>query len=188
MLRGWYKWKYRVPWVNSRGEEPQWLRHLRIGMFLAMTLSLVDFFVFRSGLTSLPLAGEIRFFGAGVSLLSLVLLTFVHRDLGKQFSTALEVQETGTLVTTGVYRWVRHPMYTVYFLLMFGGGLLSAHGGFLVFSLGIISSLIVLRVPYEEAMLAREFGDQWTEYCETTGRFTPIKALAKQVGIWITDE
>ena len=130
----------------------------------------------------------IRFGGAGLSGIALVLLGMVHRDLGKAFSTGLEVKSSGSLITSGVYRWVRHPMYTVYVLLMVGGGLLTNHGGFLLFSVSIILSLMVLRVPYEEAMLAREFGDQWVEYAEVTGRFTPFKSLGKYVGAWLSNE
>lgn len=188
VLRGWYKWKYRVPLVNLGGEELRWLRVLRTCLAIAMVVSLVDFFILRLGWMNLGLGPGIRYLGAGISTVALVLLGLVHRDLGKEFSTGLEVQVAGSLITTGVYKWMRHPMYTVYVLLMVGGGLLSNHGGFFLFSVTIILSLMILRVPYEEAMLAREFGDQWAEYAQDTGRFLPFKSLGKQIGAWFPNQ
>src|SRR5262249_44720405 len=50
--------------------------------------------------------------GAVTFALSLWLFYRTHKELGRNWSVTLEIRERHTLVTSGVYRYVRHPMYT----------------------------------------------------------------------------
>src|SRR5215472_12811743 len=54
--------------------------------------------------------------GTAVFVVALVLFYRTHRDLGRFWSVTLEIRQTHRLVTTGVYRHVRHPMYAAFFL------------------------------------------------------------------------
>src|SRR6202008_638924 len=58
-----------------------------------------------------PLPSFIRWGGAAVMVYSLWLFWRSHADLGQNWSVSLEVRENHELVTHGVYRWIRHPMY-----------------------------------------------------------------------------
>jgi protein-S-isoprenylcysteine O-methyltransferase Ste14 len=76
------------------------------------------------------------------------------------------------LVTTGPYRWLRHPFYVGVLLLVLACFLLAANwfmalAGFAVFA------LLAIRSPIEERKLAERFGDEYLAYRARTRRFLP---------------
>ncbi|RIL12128.1 isoprenylcysteine carboxylmethyltransferase family protein, partial [bacterium] len=77
-----------------------------------------------------------------------------------------------TLVTTGPYRWVRHPLYSVGVLFMLG--LSTLLGSWLIPVLAIPAMAgLMLRTPAEEAGLVARFGDGYRAYMARTGRYLP---------------
>jgi protein-S-isoprenylcysteine O-methyltransferase Ste14 len=92
--------------------------------------------------------------------------------LGRRFSALVAIQEDHALVTTGPYRWIRHPSYL--------GALLNATGWVLVFRsalgllvVGFVTALVVARIRTEEAMLESEFGTEYEAYRRRTWRLLP---------------
>ena len=61
--------------------------------------------------TFIPLGEWIQWLGIVMALVPIFYLVWVHRHLDKQWSLALEIQNDHKLITTGPYRYVRHPMY-----------------------------------------------------------------------------
>lgn len=111
--------------------------------------------------------------GAGLAFAGLLLFWRSHADLGRNWSPALEVRAAHTLVTRGVYRAVRHPMYAAIWLQSLAQPLLIQNwiGGALI--LAACTLLYFSRVPKEEAMMADQFGADWTAYAAKTGRIIP---------------
>ena len=73
-----------------------------------------------------------------------------------------------SLVTTGPYRFVRHPIYTAY-LLLFVGGLGALGSPVAVCVLALASwRFYVPRMAAEDDILAKEFGDKWRAYATAT--------------------
>lgn len=113
--------------------------------------------------------------GVGVLIFSLGiwLLWRSHADLGRQWSVNVELQEQHRLVTEGVFRRIRHPMYAAHLLWGLAQPLLLWNwlAGFsmLVFSL----PLYIYRIPREEKMMTDKFGDEYQEYMQSAGRFFP---------------
>lgn len=105
--------------------------------------------------------------------LAMVLLWRSHADLGLSFSPKLAIMEDHVLVTKGVYRQVRHPMYTAHLLWAFAQPLLLWNwiAGFsmLVFAI----PLLVYRIPREEQMMVEHFGDAYRAYMARTGKLLP---------------
>ena len=101
----------------------------------------------------------------------LVLVFWILRALGRNFSTSLAVSET--LVTDGPYRFVRHPMYAAFLLLWTLFALIAAN--WFVGAAGIAAFVIVLvvRTPKEERLLLGLFGDEYRAYMHRTGRIVP---------------
>jgi protein-S-isoprenylcysteine O-methyltransferase Ste14 len=99
-----------------------------------------------------------------------------HADLGTNWSMTLEVREGHTLVTQGVYRSIRHPMYSALFLLSIGLAFalpnVIAGPAYLV-TYGL---LFALRIGREEAMMREEFGKDYESYAARTRRLIP--------GVW----
>ncbi len=121
----------------------------------------------------LPLPEWLSWLGYVVALLGVGLLAWAHDTLGQNFSPWLEVRGDHTLVTSGPYRWVRHPIYTAGLMIGLGVGLLSADLLILVCPLAALTLLLALRLPDEEAMLAEQFGEDYRDWAASTGRLLP---------------
>lgn len=121
----------------------------------------------------LPLPLWLRWLAAAVGAISLILLVWVLRALGDNFSTVLHVHSKHTLVTSGPYRTVRHPMYTVLFLFSLSMMLIAANWSIGLFWLGGLIAVVANRVNREEAVMLEQFGDQYRNYMRRTNRFLP---------------
>ena len=126
-------------------------------------------FTFAEGL--IPTQSSIL--GAAIMLIALIMLYAVHLALGSNFSARLEVQQNHALVQTGLYRYIRHPMYTSGFLYLIGSGMLSRNLIVLCLPLLSFSYLVFRRINDEERMLAERFQRDWKEYKNSTGRLFP---------------
>jgi protein-S-isoprenylcysteine O-methyltransferase Ste14 len=96
-----------------------------------------------------------------------------HADLGRNWSPMLELRSDHRLVTEGVYRRVRHPMYAGIWLGVLAQPLLLQNwlsGPPVIAAFALLS---LLRIPREEAMLQDRFGTVWVSYAARTGRFLP---------------
>ena len=74
------------------------------------------------------------------------------------------------LVTTGLYRWVRHPLYTAGLLFLWLTPLMTT--SVLVFNLGF-SLYIYIGSVFEEWRLLTEFGDAYASYQSSVPRLIP---------------
>ena len=114
----------------------------------------------------------LRWLGAIVACLSVALVGWTHRELGRQYAAELAIQKEHTLVTTGPYARTRHPMYTALNAFSFSMALITSNLLVIIFAV-----LVVLPFPWivgaEEQMLLETFGDESQEYMERTGRFFP---------------
>lgn len=110
----------------------------------------------------------------GVFLFALVILRRAHADLGRSYSQDLEIKDDHVLVTSGIYRYIRHPMYAAGFLMSISQiGLLqnwiAGFSGVIVLTL-----FYILRVPVEEKMMLEQFGEDYKSYRSRTKRLTPF--------------
>jgi len=111
--------------------------------------------------------------GAATFAAALYLLWRSHVDLGPNWSPILEIKEDHTLVTEGVYRRVRHPMYTAHLLWAIAQLLLLENWIAGPAFLATFVLLCVYRVPREERMLLAHFGEEYRSYMARTGRLLP---------------
>ncbi|MGH6771551.1 MAG: protein-S-isoprenylcysteine O-methyltransferase [Xanthobacteraceae bacterium] len=111
--------------------------------------------------------------GAATFLASLWCIHRSLQDLGRGFSPSLEIRHQHQLVTAGIYRQIRHPMYLGFLLWAIAQVMLlpnwiagpAALVGWIV--------LFVARVGREEGMMLQEFGDQYRAYMARTARLVP---------------
>ena len=96
-----------------------------------------------------------------------------HRDLGTNWSNILEIKEEHRLVTHGIYKKIRHPMYAHFWIWVVAQGIVLANWLVLVFGVVAWGLLYFIRVPREEEMMIAEFGDEYREYMKQTGRVIP---------------
>lgn len=111
----------------------------------------------------------------GVALAAGFLALFVasHRRLGRNWSVSLEIRREHTLVTDGLYRYVRHPMYSSFWLWALAQGCLVQNGVAGPAGLVGVAILYWTRVGPEERMMRGAFGDAYDAYARRTGRVVP---------------
>ncbi len=170
-------------WWKNRGKIAQdktsWLDRILLGfVFLGMQaipllyvfspyLDFADYQINRTASLILGWTGAFFFASA------IFMLGKSHVDLGCNFSPKLQLRKEHSLVTTGVYRKIRHPMYTAHFLWSMAQILLLqnwiAGWSFLVSLL----PLYLVRIQEEEQMMLDEFGESYRSYMRKTGRLFP---------------
>jgi protein-S-isoprenylcysteine O-methyltransferase Ste14 len=96
------------------------------------------------------------------------------RHLGKQWRYVAAVTEGHELVTTGPYRFIRHPIYTSMF-----GMLLATVFAWSWWPLGIAAVMFYIigteiRIRAEEALLAAHFGDRFIAWRAKTPAYIPF--------------
>lgn len=121
---------------------------------------------------SVPLPVWLRWAGVGIGLIAGSLLTWTFRSLGKNLTDTVVTRKEHTLVTTGPYRWVRHPFYSSCALATLANSLAAANG-FLFLTGSLAFMLMVIRTRKEEESLVARFGDEYGKYMKRTGRFVP---------------
>ncbi len=111
--------------------------------------------------------GALVFFG------SLLLFRKTHKALGKMWSHSLDLREDHKLVTHGIYKRVRHPMYSAFWLWAIAQPFLLS--SWLAGFAGIagFGTLYFLRVGQEEIMMQNQFGAEYEDYCNQTKRIIP---------------
>jgi protein-S-isoprenylcysteine O-methyltransferase Ste14 len=129
-------------------------------------LSVADY-----GLHPVPFAIGVLVFSAG-----LWLFHRSHEDLSTNWSVSLDVRENHTLITSGVYRRIRHPMYAAIFLQAVGQALFVPNWIAGPFSLGAFVLMFCCRVGPEERMMLEHFGGEYQNYQRSSKRLIP--------GVW----
>ncbi len=122
----------------------------------------------------MPFVPLVAWLGALVFVAALALFLATHRQLGRNWSQTLELRAGHTLVTHGVYRLVRHPMYTAFFL--WGLAQLLLLQNWIVGPAGLIGFgiLYAFRVGREEEMMHQAFGAEYAAYVARTKRVIPF--------------
>lgn len=125
----------------------------------------------------------IQGFGFFIFLIGNYLFYLSHKQLGDNWSHTLMVLEKHQLVTTGLYRKIRHPMYSSIFIKGIGISLLSLN--YLLSALYLVPFilLVFLRIKKEESMMKEKFGSEYIQYMEETGRFFPKTGTKKKLFI-----
>ncbi len=121
----------------------------------------------------LPLPAWLRGLGAALAFLGIGLFGRAHQALGNNWTAVLALSPNHQFVTSGPYRWVRHPMYSAFYLIGLGLFLLSANWLVALVYLGALTLMYAARVGLEEAMMLGRFGEAYRRYMETTGRLLP---------------
>jgi len=121
---------------------------------------------------SVPLPVWLRWTGVGLALIGGLLLVWMFCTVGRNLTDTVVTRKQHTLVTTGPYRWVRHPMYTSAAMLTLANFLAAASWYFLVAG-SLVFVLLAIRTRKEEENLVARFGDDYRNYMQRTGRFVP---------------
>ena len=113
-----------------------------------------------------PLPVAIAFQVAGMLVVVWARLTFGMRSFHVGSSPT-----RGGLVTTGPYRYVRHPIYAGV-LLIFAGVLVGHHDVAALIAVGCAAAALIVRIVAEERAVARTY-PEYASYAQRTKRIIP---------------
>lgn len=114
----------------------------------------------------------LRWVGVGLGVLADILAYWVFSNLGNNVTPTVVTRSQATLVTSGPYRWVRHPLYVMGVLAFTGFALISENLFVVVVAvMGFI--FLNVRLQKEEANLIDRFGDAYRQYMRRTGKYFP---------------
>jgi len=110
--------------------------------------------------------------GVLLSIISIPMGISVFTSIGKNITDTVETRKHHQLITNGIYRYIRHPLYTTGLFFFIGLGLLASNWLMLILSAAVMTTLYT-RTFAEEERLIETFGDQYRAYMERTGKFMP---------------
>ena len=113
-----------------------------------------------------------RWIGFGLGVICVFGIYWLFSSIGSGITPTSGTRNQHKLVTNGIYRYIRHPLYT------FGSSMFIAFGmmadNWLIILFGVLAFIaMAVRTPKEEANLIEKFGDEYREYMKRTGRFLP---------------
>jgi protein-S-isoprenylcysteine O-methyltransferase Ste14 len=114
----------------------------------------------------------VRWLGLLLGVLANFLAYWIFSNLDNNVSPTVVARENAQLVTSGPYRWVRHPLYTMGTIAYLGFALISENWFIAIMSV-LVFVMLSIRTPKEEARLIEKFGDEYRQYMQRTGRFLP---------------
>jgi protein-S-isoprenylcysteine O-methyltransferase Ste14 len=126
------------------------------------------------GWSHLRLPSGLHALGIPLSVAGLAGLTWAFHQLGHNLYAGSGPGQDHTLVTTGPYRWVRHPMYGAWAVLQIGYCLTTANWCIACLFVAAFAA-VVHRTPAEESALAARFGDAYLDWAKRTDRFIPSR-------------
>jgi protein-S-isoprenylcysteine O-methyltransferase Ste14 len=140
---------------------------------IAMTLPLFYLFTPLLDFADYHLPEWLGWIGTAVFAMALLLLWRSHADLGRNWSAIPQIKQEHSLVTDGIYRHIRHPMYAAHLLWAIAQAMLLenwlAGWAFLL----VFIPLYLIRAPKEEQMMLEQFDEQYRKYITRTGGIMP---------------
>lgn len=115
--------------------------------------------------------GYLMFLAQGISALLLLVAVF-QTDLLSFIGLRqlMEEEKQGDLVTGGLYRWVRHPLYTFSLFVLWLSPSMSVNSFVVYLALTVY---ILIGIIFEERKLLREFGERYATYRTHTPMLIP---------------
>jgi len=156
-------------------------QHLREALFLvlvaAIAVEVVMAAVAPAALPALgtvpdPVAAALRFTGAVLVLVATVVMVLAQLDLGASWRIGIEEAARPGLVTDGLYRFSRNPIYVCMLAALVGFALLLPNWLSLVLVVGGVAG-VRQQVGEEEVYLTRSYGEAYRSYARRVGRFLP---------------
>jgi protein-S-isoprenylcysteine O-methyltransferase Ste14 len=160
----------------SKGEESKHVRRQSVVLVVIVLLlfGILFFLPFADRRNiGVMIAGQgLRWLGLVLYGIGLALMSWARAALGRMYSGQITIQQSHQLITTGLYHYIRHPLYL--------GILCSALGLSFLFRswIGLATMIpimigLLIRIKDEEALMHKEFGKEWEAYCKRSWHLLP---------------
>ncbi|ORB66340.1 methyltransferase family protein [Mycolicibacterium tusciae] len=178
---GWRSWEQRrrtgstgFRGISGRPGSVEWFAG--VGFIISMGIA-----VFAPILQMLGVVAPVSFLhapwiqiaGAVVAVIGIVTTVYAQLDMGESWRIGVDKSETTTLLRTGVFGWVRNPIFTAMMTFGLGFALITPNPVAVIgFVLLIVTIELQVRVV-EEPYLLTTHGEAYRDYLAGVGRFIP---------------
>ena len=168
-LFGELRQRRRFPHASNQ----QFDKHSAAFWDIANLIEPIGFFVAVLGVGRLSPPLVVQSFGLVLLLSGIVLRFSAINTLGRFFTSVVTVREDHRIVSSGPYKFVRHPGYAGALLAHAGLGL--AFGSWVSTSMSVLPFIIAAayRIKVEEKALLKSMGEDYATYSSTTSRLIP---------------
>jgi protein-S-isoprenylcysteine O-methyltransferase Ste14 len=170
-----------VYWVVSaqklksiKQREPRGERLIQIVLMAAAYILMFKEQIGRGWLATrfVPASPTIGKFGVAVTVVGIAFAIWARWHLGENWSATVTLKEGHELISSGPYRYIRHPIYTG-MLLAFVGTALALGEYRALISVCMVMVAFYIKAKKEELFLSQEFGEKFREHSRRTGMFLP---------------
>ncbi|MDV3130783.1 MULTISPECIES: methyltransferase family protein [Mycobacterium] len=178
---GWRSWEQRrrtgstgFRGISGRPGSVEWFAG--VGFIISMGIA-----VFAPILQMLRVVAPVNFLhapwiqitGAVIAVIGIATTVYAQLDMGDSWRIGVDKSETTTLVRTGVFGWVRNPIFTAMMTFGLGLALITPNPVAVIgFALLIVTIELQVRVV-EEPYLLTAHGEAYRDYLAAVGRFIP---------------
>lgn len=168
------RWLYAVKLRQGKGpsRDDGSLPMLSLSWYGAVLFSLCDAVLFRWSAID-PTLSAAQFVGVPLVAFGIIARVAARLTLGKEFSPIVQTTESHKLITTGIYRTIRHPAYLGTLCLLIGFPLCFGSIVGLVIAIVIGVPVLIYRIQVEDRALLAWFGEEYKEYSRKTSRLIP---------------
>lgn len=163
--------KMRSSKADAKGKDKKSLSYLWLvigfSIFFGIFISKSTYFPFYNSKT-------VTIVGLGLLLLGVVLRLMVVYYLGKYFTVDVTIKEDHQLISTGFYKYMRHPSYTFSLLTFVGLAIVLNNYISVILLLVPVFLMFSRRIKIEEKVLTEEFGQAYLDYMQKTKRLIPF--------------
>lgn len=178
---GWRSWEQRrrtgstgFHGISGRPGSVEWFAGLGfiVSMGVAVFAPILQLFGVVSPVSFLH-APWIQIAGTVIAAIGIATTVYAQLDMGDSWRIGVDKSETTTLVRTGVFGWVRNPIFTAMMTFGLGFALVTPNPvaviGFVLLVVTIEAQVRVVEEPY----LLTTHGEAYRDYLADVGRFIP---------------
>jgi protein-S-isoprenylcysteine O-methyltransferase Ste14 len=157
--------------VGTKAGQSRWARYAGVRLAIILVLLLL---LRLGGLRghSVTHSAWLEGIGLAVFLLGLALAVWARLCLGRNWGMPMSRKEDPELVTTGPYRWIRHPIYSGIIVAMIGTAI-AVSGYWLVVAV-VLGGYFVYSAISEERFMAERFPGTYPGYRQSTKMLIPF--------------
>lgn len=116
---------------------------------------------------------DVKVFGVVLTVIGLVIAIVARKILADNWSGAIEFKKNHTLITSGIYKYMRHPIYTGILAMGLGAVLFYETPGLIFVSL-LVCGVLIFKLRKEEQLMLKHFPKEYTTYKKRVKALIPF--------------
>jgi protein-S-isoprenylcysteine O-methyltransferase Ste14 len=115
----------------------------------------------------------LQIIGVGLTVLGLIIAIIARKTLSDNWSSDIEFKKNHKLITEGIYRYIRHPIYTG-IICMGLGAIIVDQSIIVVLFYFCMAAFLIYKMKKEETLLLKHFQKEYPAYMKKTKALIPF--------------